>query len=170
MLVSRGENMSPSKKSKAKLKAITLSLPWMSLEWESDERELKALRDLLNQLRSRRAFEINRGIMSEQPVFFLDSIVQMRTETRRLLDKLPIGANESRILMLTVMDWLGEILDEWSHTMSRVRPNAWDFRRLDMSDIMTVMKHSWNTVENVRKRLDKLAIELERQLGFKGRH
>lgn len=159
--------MGPTKKSKAKLKSVTLNIPAISLSWESDERELKSLRDLLNQIRSRRAFEVSRAMRSEQPVFFLDSIVQMRNETRKLLDDLPVGANESRILMLTVMDWLANILDEWSNAMSRISPNAWDFRRLDMSDMMSVMEHCWHVVENVRKRLDKLAIELEQQLGFK---
>ena len=159
--------MGPTKKSKAKLKSVTLNIPAISLSWESDERELKSLRDLLNQIRSRRAFEVSRAMRSEQPVFFLDSIVQMRNETRRLLDALPVGANESRILMLTVMDWLANILDEWSNSMSRISPNAWDFRRLDMSDMMAVMEHCWHVVENVRDRLDNLAIELEQQLGFK---
>lgn len=159
--------MGPTKKSKAKLKSVTLNIPGISLSWESDERELKSLRDLLNQIRSRRAFEVSRAMRSEQPVFFLDSIVQMRNETRKLLDDLPVGANESRILMLTVMDWLANILDEWSNAMSRISPNAWDFRRLDMSDMMAVMEHCWHVVENVRDRLDNLAIELEQQLGFK---
>jgi len=159
--------MNPTKKSKAKLKFVTVNLPGIGLSWESDERELKALRDLLNQLRSRRAFEVSRAMKSEEPVFFLDSIVQMRNQTRRLLDDLPVGANESRILMLTVMDWLANILDEWSHAISRISPNARDFRHLDMSDMMAVMKHCWHVVENVRKRSEKLAIELEQQLGFR---
>jgi hypothetical protein len=72
-----------NKRSKAKLKSATLKLPWMNLAWESDESELKALRDLVNQLKSRRAFEVNRGMLAEQPVYFIDSIVELRNEIRR---------------------------------------------------------------------------------------
>ncbi len=77
--------MPKKKESKARLKSVTLKLPWMNLTWESDEREAKALRDLVNQLRSRRAFEINRGMLAEQPVFFIDSVIELRTEIRKLL-------------------------------------------------------------------------------------
>jgi len=51
--------------------------------------------------------------------------------------------------------------------MSRVSPNAWDFRRLDMRNMMAVMKHSWSVVEDVRQRLERLAVELEEQLDVK---
>lgn len=161
--------MSKKKESMAKLKSVTLKLPWMNLAWESDESEIIALRDLVNQLRSRRALEINRGMSAEQPVFFIDSVVELRSETRKLLSNLPVGANESRVLMLTVMDWLAEILDEWSKSMGHVNPNTWDFRRFDMHDMREVMERSWKVVEEVRKRMDKLRRDLERQLKFEKR-
>lgn len=153
-----------NKRSKAKLKSATLKLPWMNLAWESDESELKALRDLANQLKSRRAFEVNRGMLAEQPVYFIDSIVEFRNEIRKLLSQLPVHSNESRVLMLTVMDWLAEILDEWGTSMSHVNPRMWDFRRLDMHEMREVMKRSWKIVEDVRGRLEKLRKDLEKQL------
>jgi vacuolar-type H+-ATPase subunit I/STV1 len=156
--------MANKKKTKVKLKSVTLKLPWMNLAWESDESELKALRDLLDQLKSRRAFELNRGMMSEQPVYFLDSVVELRSEIRKLLSQLPINANESRILMLTVMDWLSEILDKWSLSMSNVNPRTWDFRRFDIHDMRDVMAQSWQVVEDVRQKVEKLQKELEKQL------
>lgn len=158
--------MSKKKESKARLKSVTLKLPWMNLAWESDESEVRALRDLVNQLRSRRALEVNRGMLAEQPVFFIDSVVELRSETRKLLSQLPLGANESRVLMLTVMDWLAEILDEWSKAMSHVNPNAWDFRRFDVHEMREVMEQSWKVVEEVRKHMDKLRRDLEKQLKF----
>jgi len=158
--------MSAKKKAPAKLKSVSLKLPFMDAEWESDESELKVLMGLLNQLRSRRAMEVSRGMMAEQPVFFLDSIVQLRKEIRTLLNELPVKAHESRLIMLTVMDWLGEILDEWSRSMSQISPDAWDFRRLNMSDMRHIMQASWAVVEDVRKRMDILARDLERQLGI----
>jgi hypothetical protein len=158
--------MPTKRKPQAKLKSVTLKLPWLNLSWESDESELKALRDFTNQLRSRRAFEVNRGTMAEQPVYFIDSVVEMRSEIRKLLSRLPVNANESRILMLTVVDWLAEILDEWSISMGRVNPRVWDFRRFDIFDMREVMDRSWKKVEDVRERLDKLKKELEQQLSM----
>lgn len=156
--------MTDKKKSKAKLKSVIVKLPWMNLAWESDENELKTLRDLVNQLKSRRAFEINRGMLAEQPVFFIDSVVEMRNEIRKLLSQLPINANESRVLMLTVMDWLAEILDAWSASMNHVNPRTWDFRTFDMHEMSRVMEKSWKVVEDVRNRIDKLRKNLEKQL------
>jgi vacuolar-type H+-ATPase subunit I/STV1 len=152
------------KKEKAKLKSVTLRLPWMNLAWESDESEIKALRDLVNQLKTRRAFEINRGMLAEQPVYFIDSVVELRGEIRKLLSQFPIKANESRMLMLTVMDWLAEILDGWSASMSHINPRMWDFRRFDIHEMRGVMEQSWKVVEDVRERLDKLRNDLEKQL------
>jgi hypothetical protein len=156
--------MPKKKESKARLKSVTLKLPWMNLTWESDEREAKALRDLVNQLRSRRAFEINRGMLAEQPVFFIDSVIELRTEIRKLLSQLPVDAKESRVLMLTVMDWLAEILDEWSKSMAHVNPHAWDFRSFDVREMRKVMEQSWKVVEDVRKRFERLRKDLEKQL------
>jgi len=156
--------MIDKKEPKAKLKSVILKLPWMNLAWESDESELKVLRDLLNQLKSRRAFEVNRGMLAEQPVYFIDSIVELRGEIRNLLSQLPIHSNESRVLMLTVMDWLAEILDEWGTSMSHVNPRMWDFRRFDIHEMRKVMEQSWKVVEAVRVRLDKLRKNLEKQL------
>ena len=156
--------MTDKKKPRAKIQSVTLKLPWMNLAWESDESEVKALRDLVNQLRSRRALEINRGMMAEQPVFFIDSVIELRSEIRKLLSQLPVDARESRVLMLSVMDWLAEILDEWNKSMSHVNPRDWDFRRFDIHDMRTVMERSWKVVEDVRVRLDKLRKDLEKQL------
>jgi hypothetical protein len=156
--------MTKKKESKAKLKSVMLKLPWMNLAWESDESELKALRDLINQLKSRRAFEVNRGMLAEQPVYFIDSVLEFRSEIRKLLSQLPINANESRVLMLTVMDWLSEILDRWSASMIHVNPKTWDFRRFDIYEMGDVMGRSWKIVEDVRERLDKLCKDLEKQL------
>jgi hypothetical protein len=150
--------------SKAKLKSAILKLPWMNLSWESDESEVRVLRNLVDQLRSRRAFEINRGMLAEQPVFFIDSVIELRNETRKLLSLLPLHAKESRLLMLTVLDWLAEILDEWSKSMTHVNPNAWDFRRFDLRQMRDVMERSWKVVEEVRKRFEKLRRDLEKQL------
>jgi hypothetical protein len=66
--------------------------------------------------------------------------------------------------MLTVMDWLAEILDEWGTSMSHVNPKMWDFRRFDIHDMRDVMERSWKVVEDVRGRLDKLRKDLEKQL------
>jgi vacuolar-type H+-ATPase subunit I/STV1 len=156
--------MTKKKESKAKLKSVTLKLPWMNLAWESDESEIKSLRDLVNQLKTRRAFEVNRGMLAEQPVYFIDSVVELRSEIRKLLSQLPINANESRVLMLTVMDWLAEILDGWSASMSHINPRIWDFRRFDIHEMRDVMERSWKVVEDVRERLDKLRKDLEKQL------
>jgi vacuolar-type H+-ATPase subunit I/STV1 len=152
------------KKSKAKLQSVALKLPWMSLSWESDESEIRSLRDLVDQLKSRRAFEINRGLLAEQPVFFIDSVIEMRSEIRKLLSQLPVDAHESRVLMLSVMDWLAEILDEWSKSMAHVNPRHWDFRSFSIHDMQEVLERSWKVVEDVRKRLEKLRKGLEKQL------
>jgi hypothetical protein len=159
-----GDKHMIKKESKAKLKSVTLKLPWMNLDWESDESELKVLRDLVNQLKSRRAFEVSREMSAEQPVYFIDSIVALRGEIRNLLSRLPIQSNESRVLMLTILDWLAEILDEWGTSMSHVNPRIWNFRRFDINDMRKVMKQSWRVVEDVRIRLDKLCKNLEKQL------
>ena len=159
--------MSSKKQSAARLRSITLKLPWVDLAWKSDESELEALRDLVDQLSSRRAFQVNRGMLMEEPVYFIASVVQLRSEIRTLLSRLPVGANESRILMLTVMDWLAEILDVWSASMKHVNPGAWDFRRLGTHEMEEVMRRSWQTVDDVRGRLDKLRKDLETQLNLK---
>ncbi len=115
------------KKSRAQLKSVTLKLPWMDLAWQSDESEVKALRDLVNQLRSRRAFQMNRGMLAEEPVYFIDSVLEMRSEVRKILSQLPVNANEARVLLLSVMDWLAQILDRWSADMTEVNPDEWNF-------------------------------------------
>ena len=156
--------MPKKKKTQARLKTVTLKLPWMSVAWDSDEKELKALRDLLNEVQTRRAFEVNRGMIKEQPVHFLDSILQMRDKTRKLINTLPLDAKETRLIMLTVMDWLSEILDEWNRSMINVNAGSWDFRRFNPRDMMDVMDKSWNVIEDVRKRFDLLVKDLKKQL------
>ncbi len=156
--------MPKKKKTQARLKTVTLKLPWMSVTWDSDEKELKALRDLLNEVQTRRAFEVNRGMIKEQPVYFLDSILQMRDRTRKLVNTLQLDAKETRLIMLTVMDWLSEILDDWNRSMIYVNSESWDFRRFNPHDMMDVMDKSWNVIEDVRKRFDLLVKDLEKQL------
>jgi hypothetical protein len=128
--------------SKAELKSISVKLPWMNLVWESDENELKELRNLVNELQSKRAFQINRGMLVERPVILIDSVIEMRNEIRKLLSQLPIKANESRFIMITVMDWLAEILDAWSTSTNNVSPRQRDFKRPDMHEIRLVLERS----------------------------
>ncbi len=103
-------------------------------------------------------------MIKEQPVYFLDSILQMRDRTRKLVNTLPLDAKETRLIMLTVMDWLSEILDEWNRSMINVNSESWDFRRFNPHDMMDVMDKSWNVIEDVRKRFDLLVKDLEKQL------
>jgi hypothetical protein len=122
------------------------------------------IRDLVDQIRTRRAFEIGRGMLLEQPSYFLLSIVEMRDATRKLLERLPVKATQSRLILLTVMDWLAEILDEWHRAQKNVNPRAWNFQQLDMSDMRRVMKDCWSVVEKARVHLSQLRSDLESQL------
>ena len=72
-------------KAKAKLKKVSIKLPFVNAEWEAEEAEQRVLRDLVDQLRTRRAFELNRGAAQEQPDHFLASIVEARSNMRELL-------------------------------------------------------------------------------------
>lgn len=46
----------------------------MNLAWESEESELKALRDLVNQLKSGRAFEVSRRVHPFLAAFLVEKI------------------------------------------------------------------------------------------------
>ena len=115
-------------------------------------------------IRTRRAFEVGRGILLEHPSYFLRSVVEMRDVTRKLLARLPVKATQSRLLLLTVMDWLAEILDEWHRAQEIVNPRFSDFHQFDMSDMRKVMEDCWSVVEKVRDRLSQLWSSLESQL------
>lgn len=156
--------MNEKKLSKAQLQFISVKLPWMNLVWESNERELKELRNLVNELKSQRAFQINRGILVEQPVILIHSVIEMRNEIRKLLSQLPVEADESRTIMITVLDWLAEILDAWNTAVNHVSPRQRDFKGFDRYDIRLAMERSWKVVEHVRRRMETLRKNLEYQL------
>ena len=146
------------------LKTVTLKLPFLELVWDSDEREATALRNFTNQFRSRRAFEVNRSAITEHPLGFIRSVSEARSEVRKLLNSLPLKAKESRLVLLTVMDWLSEIDDKWFEATLYFDPNAKNFRDLDMTDMVQVMKATWPVIEVVRQRVEQLVGVLETQL------
>lgn len=157
--------MVKKKSSKAKLTSVSLNLPWVTLSWESDESELRALRDLVNEIRGRSAFELDRGMLDQHPAGFFLSVVELRTKIReKFLPQLPVDANESRLLFLAVINCLGEIIDKWHTAMSEVNPSFFDLNHFDMDELTKIKELSWKTVEDVRKRLDELCQDLEGQL------
>ena len=153
----------------SKLKSFTFTLPpFLELTWDLEEREATALRNLTNLFRSRRAFEVHRSMMSEHPIGFIQSISEARIKVRELLDSLPLDATESRLVMLTVINWLSEADDNWFAAMRGVAPRAKLFTDLDFDDMVQVMGKSWPVVQDIRHRVDQLVGVLEKQLSLGG--
>lgn len=151
-------------KAPAQLKKVALDLKLVKLEWESNDRELVVLRNLTNAIRSRRAFEVSRGMATEDPIAFLASINEFRGELRRLLNELPHSSTEARTVLLAVLDWSAEILDEWHSRLKQVAPNTWEYSKLDPHALMRVMEQVWPVVERVRRGYEALVRDLEKKL------
>jgi hypothetical protein len=149
---------------KAKLIRVGLKIPSiLDAAWEADEAEELVLRDLVDQLRTRRALEVGRGTAREEPVPFLNSLLELRGETRKLLQRLPLKATASRSLILHVSNRLGDILDAFTAGITR-REHRRMFTMMGFHEQMEVMDDVWDVVEAVRRDLDLVAAELEKEL------
>lgn len=143
---------------------VRLDLKLVQVEWGPDDAEAVVLRKFCNEIRSRRAFDMSRGTALEEPVWFLASVTEFRGRLRELVNELPPRADQSRLALLTALDWAGELLDAWHLALRDIAPNTWEFRQLEMHRMMEVMKTVWPMVETVRKLLDDLVQHVERQL------
>jgi hypothetical protein len=149
---------------RGKVSKVRLDLKLVQVEWEPDSSEAAVLRKFVNEIRTRRAFEPNRGMALEEPVRFLASVTEFRGRLRDLVNALPPRADQSRLALLTAMDWAGELLDAWHLALRDIAPNTWEFSRLDLRQMMDVMETVWPMVETVRKMLDGLVDHVEQQL------
>jgi len=151
-------------KAPASLKKVSLDLKLVKLEWEPDHKELSVLKNLTNEVRSRRAFEVSRGIATEDPIAFLGSVQDFRKKLRKLLNDLPHTSSEARSLLLVALEWSAEILDAWHEELKKLAPNTWEFSKLEPRELMMVMERIWPKVESVRRGYDSLARSLEKYL------
>ena len=92
---------------------ITLDLKFLKVQWDTTDAEKTVLRKFLNELETRRAFQISRGTALEEPVQFLNSITEFRTGMREFVNELPPKSTYARIAMLSAIELAGEILDAW---------------------------------------------------------
>lgn len=153
----------PAKK-KAKLRKVSIKLPFIESEWEADEQEERVLRDLVDQIRTRRAFELNRGMATEEPDHFLQSVLEARQAVRDLMKDLPTSAVESRLLLLEVQNRLADVLDSWQASVVRLVGRRAGFPDMPFPIRVDVMETAWPKVEKVRTALDKIAAEIEKML------
>ncbi len=152
------------RKPPTKLKKVRIKLPFVDTEWEADEAEQRVLRDLVDQIRTRRAFELNRCSAAEQPDYFLASIVEARASVREILGHLPVTAVASRLLLLEVQNLLAEVLDEWHRSAAGFGRGLLPFEDLPFPARHRVMEGSWAKIEEVRRRLDEIATGIEGML------
>ncbi|MBZ0270645.1 hypothetical protein K8I61_01305 [bacterium] len=149
---------------KATLKKVRVRLPFMDAEWVADDTEEIALRNLVDQIRTRRAFHLNRGYAEEEPEFFLKSILEARTETRDLMKRLPLKAVNSRLIFMEVMNRLADVLDAWREGNERSR---FDLERYGPPMRMVrIMESSWIKVEKIRIELDEIVRSIEANIGI----
>lgn len=150
---------------KANLKKVSVKLPFMDAEWEANDTEEIALRNLVDQIRTRRAFQLNRGYAEEEPEYFLKSILEARSETRELMKSLPLKSTNSRLIFMEVMNRLADVLDAWREGTDRSRFDVERFgprRRM-----MRIMEESWKKIVEIRAELDRIVKSIEHNLGFK---
>jgi hypothetical protein len=150
---------------KATLKKVRVKLPFMDAEWEADDSEEVALRNLVDQIRTRRAFHLNRGYAEEEPEYFLKSILEARSEVRDLMKSLPLKAINSRLIFVEVMNRLADVLDAWREGTERSR---FDIERFGPSmRMMRILETSWKKIEKIRVELDEVVSSIEQNLGFR---
>lgn len=144
--------------------SVTLDLKFLRAQWDTTDAEGIVLRKFLNEFTTRRAFQHSRGFALEEPVQFLNSVTEFRTNMRGFVNELPVQSTDARLAMLSAIELAGEILDAWHLALKEIAPNTWEFAKLEQRQMMEVMASAWPVIEAVRKLLAQLADRVEAQL------